>query len=71
MVRREGDAVTIVAWQDMLRRALRRSDSVQKGSSGNRDPGTLNPFDRDTIIESVKKTGACMVGRRIERLGWR
>ena len=25
------------------------------------DPRTLNPFDRDTIIESVKKTGACIV----------
>src|ERR1051326_7487071 len=25
------------------------------------DPRTLNPFDRGTIVESVKKTGACMV----------
>jgi pyruvate dehydrogenase E1 component beta subunit len=62
-IRREGDAVTVVAWQDMLRRALEAAE--QLSSEGIEieiiDPRTLNPFDRDTVIESVKKTGACMV----------
>ncbi len=63
IVRREGDAVTIVAWQDMLRRVLAAASRLsQEGIEVEViDPRTLNPFDRDTIIESVKKTGACMV----------
>ena len=63
VVRRGGDAVTIVAWQDMLRRSLKAAERLsQEGIEVEIvDPRTLNPFDRDTIIESVKKTGACMV----------
>ena len=63
VVRREGEAVTIVAWQDMLRRALAAAERLsQEGVEVEIvDPRTLNPFDRETIIESVKKTGACIV----------
>jgi pyruvate/2-oxoglutarate/acetoin dehydrogenase E1 component len=63
VVRREGDAVTIVAWQEMLRRSLKAAEQLSKAGIEVEivDPRTLNPFDRDTIIESVKKTGACLV----------
>jgi pyruvate/2-oxoglutarate/acetoin dehydrogenase E1 component len=63
VVRREGDALTIVAWQDMLRRTLTAANRLSKEGIEIEviDPRTLNPFDRETIIESVKKTGACMV----------
>ena len=63
VVRREGEAVTIVAWQDMLRRSLAAAQRLsQEGIEVEIvDPRTLNPFDRETIIESVKKTGACIV----------
>lgn len=63
VIRREGEAVTIVAWQDMLRRSLAAAERLsQEGIEVEIvDPRTLNPFDRETIIESVKKTGACMV----------
>ncbi len=63
VVRREGEAVTIVAWQDMLRRSLAAAERLsQEGTEVEIvDPRTLNPFDRETIIESVKKTGACIV----------
>ncbi len=63
VVRRPGDAVTIVAWQDMLRRTLAAANRLsQEGIEVEViDPRTLNPFDRATIIESVKKTGACLV----------
>ena len=63
VVRRAGDAVTIVAWQDMLRRSLAAADRLSKEGIEVEivDPRTLNPFDRDTIIDSVKKTGACIV----------
>ncbi|MGE0820499.1 MAG: alpha-ketoacid dehydrogenase subunit beta [Candidatus Binatia bacterium] len=63
VVRREGDAVTIVAWQEMLRRSLKAAEQLsQEGIEVEIvDPRTLNPFDRETIIESVKKTGKCLV----------
>jgi pyruvate/2-oxoglutarate/acetoin dehydrogenase E1 component len=63
VVRRQGDAVTIVAWQEMLRRSLAAADRLSKEGVEVEivDPRTLNPFDRETIVESVKKTGACLV----------
>ena len=63
VVRREGEAVTIVAWQDMLRRALTAAERLSRDGIEVEivDPRTLNPFDRETIVESVKKTGACIV----------
>ena len=63
VVRRQGEAVTLVAWQDMLRRSLTAAERLsQEGIEVEIiDPRTLNPFDRDTIIASVQKTGACMV----------
>ena len=63
VVRREGEAVTIVAWQDMLRRTLTAAERLSREGIEVEivDPRTLNPFDRETIVESVKKTGACIV----------
>ena len=63
VVRRQGEALTLVAWQDMLRRSLTAAERLsQEGIEVEIiDPRTLNPFDRDTIITSVQKTGACLV----------
>lgn len=62
-IRRSGSAVTIIAWQLMLQRALEAAKTL--ASEGIEaeviDPRTLNPFDWDTVIASVKKTGACLV----------
>jgi pyruvate/2-oxoglutarate/acetoin dehydrogenase E1 component len=63
VVRRSGRHVTVVAWQLMLSRALKAADML--ASEGIEleiiDPRTLAPFDFETILESVKKTGACLV----------
>ncbi|WP_340317879.1 alpha-ketoacid dehydrogenase subunit beta [Rhizorhabdus argentea] len=62
-IRRTGTAVTVVAWQLMLQRVLEAATTL--ASEGIEieviDPRTLNPFDWDTVIDSVKKTGACLV----------
>ena len=62
-VRREGTALTIVAWQEMLRRSLEAAGELAKEGIDVEivDPVTLNPFDRETILASVRKTGACLV----------
>jgi pyruvate dehydrogenase E1 component beta subunit len=62
-IRRPGSAVTIIAWQLMLQRALEAADVLAAEGIDAEviDPRTLNPFDWDTVIDSVKKTGACVV----------
>jgi len=62
-VRRSGDALTIVAWQEMLRRALVAADQLSKDGIEVEivDPVTLNPFDVETLLASVRKTGGCLV----------
>jgi pyruvate dehydrogenase E1 component beta subunit len=62
-VRRSGDALTIVAWQDMLRRVLAAAERLATDGIEVEviDPVTLNPFDRETLLRSVRKTGGCLV----------
>jgi len=62
-LRRRGDAVTIVAWQDMLRRALVAADELAAEGIEVEilDPVTLNPFDWETLLDSVRRTGSCIV----------
>jgi pyruvate dehydrogenase E1 component beta subunit len=63
VVRREGSAVTVVAWQMMLSRALEAANILERENIDIEiiDPRTLNPFDRDAVLASVRKTGACIV----------
>jgi pyruvate/2-oxoglutarate/acetoin dehydrogenase E1 component len=63
VVRREGRHATIVAWQLMLNRALKAADILAAEGIEVEviDPRTLAPFDFETILASVKKTGACLV----------
>lgn len=63
VVRREGSDLTIVAWQDMLRRTLQAAEELAADGIEVEviDPLTLNPFDRESIVDSVKKTGGCLV----------
>jgi pyruvate dehydrogenase E1 component beta subunit len=62
-IRRAGSALTIVAWQEMLRRSLEAAERLAAEGIDIEvvDPVTLNPFDRETILRSVRKTGACLV----------
>ena len=62
-IRRKGETITVVAWQDMLGKSLEAADTlVAEGIDVEIiDPITLNPFDAETILDSVRKTGACVV----------
>ena len=62
-VRREGDALTLVAISAMVPKALKVAQRLAKEGHNIEviDPRSLNPFDRPAIIESVKKTGKIVV----------
>jgi acetoin:2,6-dichlorophenolindophenol oxidoreductase subunit beta len=62
-VRRDGDAATVVAIGRMLKPALAAAEALEtEGLSVEViDPRTLVPFDEDTVLRSVKKTGHLVV----------
>lgn len=57
-VARGGGAVTVIAWGSMLERVLKSVDSYDAEVI---DLLTLNPFDRETILASVRKTGRAVI----------
>ncbi len=62
-IRREGNDVTVVATSYMVTLALQAAESlVSRGVEVEViDPRTLEPFDIETIVESVRKTGRLVV----------
>ena len=62
-VRREGTDVTVVALARMVYEALGAAEDLEKEGISIEviDPRTLIPLDRETIIESVQKTGRLVV----------
>jgi pyruvate/2-oxoglutarate/acetoin dehydrogenase E1 component len=60
---REGTDVTVVALSDMVGFCLKAADRLEAEGISLEviDPRTLMPFDIDTIVESVKKTGRLVV----------
>ena len=57
-VARSGAAVTVIAWGSMLERVLK---SVENYDAEVLDLLTLNPFDAETVLASVKKTGRAVI----------
>ncbi len=62
-IRREGDALTLVAISAMVPKALKAAERLAADGYNVEviDPRSLVPFDRGAIIESVKKTGKIVV----------
>jgi len=63
-VKREGSDVTVVAIALMVHRALNAADRLKKDKGVNIeviDPRTIVPLDKETIINSVKKTGRLVI----------
>jgi pyruvate dehydrogenase E1 component beta subunit len=62
-VKREGEDVTIVATLYMVHKALNAAEILQKEGISVEvvDPRTLTPVDKQTIIDSVKKTGRIVI----------
>lgn len=62
-VRREGSDVTIVAKLLMVYKALAAAEELSRDGIEAEviDPRTLAPFDKETVVNSVKKTGRLVV----------
>ena len=62
-IRREGKDVTIVANMLMWYKAMQAAEELEKEGISCEiiDPRTLVPFDYDTVLESIKKTGKLMI----------
>jgi len=66
----EGTDLTLVSWGAMMRPALKAAAEVEKmrGTSIEIiDLLTISPMDSDTIVESVSKTGRCVVVQEAPR----
>ncbi len=65
-----GTDLTVVAWGAMMRPTLKAVDLIQKKRNITIeliDLLTIAPMDADTIVESVKKTGRCVVVQEAPR----
>ena len=62
-IKREGSDLTIVAIGKMVHHALQAAEELQKQSKSAEviDPRTLSPFDEQTVLNSVEKTGRLVI----------
>ncbi|AKU91194.1 pyruvate dehydrogenase complex E1 component subunit beta [Vulgatibacter incomptus] len=62
-IKREGTDCTIVAWGKALKIALDGAELLAKDGINCEvvDPRTIRPLDEEIIVNSVRKTGACVV----------
>lgn len=61
-VRRPGADVTLVSWGRMLHRCLEAAEALEgRVSAEVVDLRTLVPLDLDTVLESVGRTGRCLI----------
>lgn len=57
-IARAGGAVTVIAWGSMLERTLKAAEGYDAEVI---DLQTLSPFDEETILASVRKTGRAVI----------
>jgi len=70
-VKREGDDITLITYSYMMLKCLEAAEIMeQEGISVEVvDLRTLNPLDKDTILESVRKTGRAIVAHEAVKRG--
>lgn len=61
-VRREGDDVTVVSWGNCIEQAFAAADALSDEVSVEIiDLRSIQPWDKDTILESLEKTGRLVI----------
>lgn len=56
----EGDGLTLVSWGAMVHRCTEAADQFS-GDVDLLDLRTIAPWDRDAVLESVQRTGKCLI----------
>jgi pyruvate dehydrogenase E1 component beta subunit len=69
-VLRDGSDITLVTWGAMIKETLEAADKLaQQGVSAEViDVATISPLDMETIVESVAKTGRCVIIHEAARM---
>jgi pyruvate dehydrogenase E1 component beta subunit len=62
-VERKGDDITLISWGAMMKETRRSASVLEEAGLSVEvlDLRTLSPLDRDGIVESVEKTGRCVI----------
>ncbi|WP_121822968.1 alpha-ketoacid dehydrogenase subunit beta [Halostella salina] len=68
-VRAEGEDVTVVAWGAMMHKTREAVDALDDVDVELIDLRSISPLDRETVVESVKKTGRCVVVHEAPKTG--
>ncbi len=70
-VLRDGTDITLVTWGAMVKETLQAAEQLaaQGVSAEVIDVATIKPLDTETIIESVAKTGRCVIVHEAARTG--
>lgn len=60
---REGDDLTLVAWGAMTKETIEAAEDLNRRGVSTEviDVETLKPFDAETVVRSVAKTGRCVI----------
>jgi pyruvate dehydrogenase E1 component beta subunit len=60
---REGSDITLISWGAMMHETLQAADSLLEDGVNAEviDVATIKPLDMETILESVAKTGRCVI----------
>ncbi len=67
-VLQQGDDLTLIAWGAMIKTCQDAIEKLNgKYSAELIDLRTINPYDAETIIASVKKTGRCVIAHEAQR----
>lgn len=70
-IKRPGQDVTVIAWSNMMPRALEAAEALAKERIDVEviDPRTLVPLDKQLILASVAKTRRCVIVQEANRRG--
>lgn len=68
---REGSDITLVTWGAMIKETMEAADTLaQQGVEAEViDVATIKPLDIDTILQSVEKTGRCVIIHEAPKTG--
>jgi pyruvate dehydrogenase E1 component beta subunit len=68
-VRETGGDVTVISWGAMMHQTREAVDQLEGVDCEVIDLRSISPLDRETVVESVKKTGRCVVVHEAPKTG--